>query len=81
MNQYYLPVLTSFYAFAWWMGSASPAYAYLDPGTGSLLLQAVIGLLTGVAVGFGFYWKKTKGFLYGLFGRQKDSVEDNKGDS
>ena len=36
----------------------SPAYAYLDPGTGSILLQGIIG---GVAVGaatISVYWKK-----------------------
>lgn len=38
----------------------SPAYAYLDPGTGSMLLQ---GLLGGIAAFFavgGMYWQKLK---------------------
>ena len=39
------------------------AQAYLDPGTGSMLLQ---GLIAGVAGGMaviGLYWSKLKGFL------------------
>jgi hypothetical protein len=30
-------------AFALWFGSTEHAFAYLDPGTGSILLQAIIG--------------------------------------
>lgn len=40
-----------------------PAYAYLDPGFGSLLLQAIIGFF---ALLFGYaslYWYKTKTFI------------------
>ena len=41
----------------------SPAYAYLDPGTGSILVQGLIG---GVAVVMSFlsiYWQKVKAFF------------------
>ena len=41
----------------------SPAYAYLDPGTGSMLVQGLIG---GVAVVMSFlsiYWQKVKAFF------------------
>ena len=41
----------------------SPAYAYLDPGTGSILLQ---GLIAGLAVIMSFlsiYWQKVKAFF------------------
>ena len=41
-----------------------PAYAYLDPGTGSMLLQ---GLIAGVAAGLmviKLYWYKIKTFLF-----------------
>jgi hypothetical protein len=30
--------------------------AYIDPGTGSLLLQAIAGGVAAVAVGAKFYW-------------------------
>lgn len=42
---------------------AQPAYAYVDPGTGSMMLQM---LIAGAAAGFttiGLYWSKLKGFL------------------
>ena len=40
-----------------------PAYAYLDPGTGGMLVQGLIG---GVAVVMSFlsiYWQKVKAFF------------------
>ena len=33
-----------------------PAYAYLDPGAGSLLLQVLMGGLAGAAVVVKVYW-------------------------
>ena len=39
------------------------AYAYLDPGTGSIILQAILG---AIAAGFSycvFYWNKIKNFF------------------
>lgn len=47
---------------------ASPSYAYLDPGTGSIILQS---LLASIAVAFGllrFYWHQFKAFLANLVG-------------
>lgn len=48
---------------------ASPAYAYLDPGTGSLILQGLIGgIAAGLAV-ISVYFRKIKAFILQLFGR------------
>jgi len=53
-------------AFALWFGSTEHAFAYLDPGTGSILLQAIIGgVATGLFIMRG-YWRKIKN----LFGRE-----------
>jgi hypothetical protein len=41
-------------------GSVEPAYAYLDPGTGSMLLQLVLGGLAGLLVVIRLYWGKVK---------------------
>jgi len=39
------------------------AHAYLDPGTGSMLLQAMIGsIAAGLVVGK-IYWRRVKEFL------------------
>ena len=39
------------------------AHAYLDPGTGSIILQAILGV---IAAGFSycaFYWNKIKNYF------------------
>jgi hypothetical protein len=42
---------------------AAPAYAYLDPGTGSIMLQLILGgIAGGLAVGK-IYWHNIKSFL------------------
>ena len=42
---------------------ASPAHAYLDPGTGSMLLQMLLGGLAGVLVIGKLYWHRVMGFF------------------
>ena len=42
--------------------SINPAYAYLDPGIGSVILQAVIGLIAVVVTTLGIYWDKVKNY-------------------
>jgi len=38
----------------------SDAYAYLDPGTGSLVIQVIVGALVGVGITIKIYWYKLK---------------------
>ena len=55
---------------------AEPSHAYLDPGTGSIILQ---GLLASIAVTIGvlrLYWHRCKAFLFGL--REKSVGKVNK---
>jgi hypothetical protein len=47
--------------------------AYIDPGTGSLVLQAVIGVLVGAFVAIGLFWNRIKAFVKNLFSRSKKS--------
>jgi hypothetical protein len=42
------------------VGSAA---AYLDPGTGSILLQSILALVAGAAVTLKLYWGKLKSFF------------------
>jgi hypothetical protein len=37
--------------------------AYLDPGSGSMIIQLVLGGAAAVAVGAKFYWKRFLTFL------------------
>jgi hypothetical protein len=39
------------------------AAAYLDPGTGSILLQSMLALIAGAAFTLKLYWAKVKSFF------------------
>ena len=41
----------------------SPAYAYLDPGTGSMLLTGLIAGLAAIISFLSIYWQKVKAFF------------------
>lgn len=38
----------------------SDAYAYIDPGSGSLVIQIIIGALVGAGITLKIYWHKFK---------------------
>ncbi len=40
------------------LGFVQPAHAYLDPGSGSLLLQMILGGLAGVAIAGKLFWTR-----------------------
>jgi len=42
----------------------SDAYAYIDPGSGSMFIQVIIGILVGVGITIKIYWYKLKEKLY-----------------
>ena len=44
---------------------ASPAYAYLDPGTGTMLISAVLGVAAAVALAVKMFWYRLVGFFRG----------------
>ncbi len=39
-------------------GSATPAHAYLDPGTGSMILQVLLGGAAGLTLAGKLYWRR-----------------------
>ena len=45
------------------IGSASPAFAYIDPGSGSAIMTIVIGLFVAVGVTIKSFWYRIRGFL------------------
>jgi hypothetical protein len=51
--------------------SSSESYAYLDPGTGSMLLQLLLGGVAGLLVIGKLYWYRFKVF-FGLHKPQPD---------
>jgi hypothetical protein len=44
-------VIRSFALFVAFLASAFPAHAYLDPVTGSLVIQGLIALIAGIVAG------------------------------
>jgi hypothetical protein len=46
-------------------GFAQPAFAYLDPSTGSMILSAILGILATVGLALKTYWYKFKSLFRG----------------
>jgi uncharacterized YccA/Bax inhibitor family protein len=42
---------------------ASSAFAYLDPGTGSMIIQAILGGIAAFFTSAYIYWEKLKNFF------------------
>lgn len=53
-------------------------HAYIDPGTGSIVLQAVIGAFAAAVVAIGMFWKQIKTFVKNLFSRSKKSEDPSE---
>lgn len=45
--------------------SATPAYAYLDPGTGSMLVQALVAGLAVASAGVAAFWTRIRQLFSG----------------
>ena len=54
--------------------STQPAYAYLDPGAGSAILQGIIAGLVAIGVAIKLYWHR----LLKLVGIRKDKDPEEK---
>ena len=52
------------------------AYAYLDPGTGSIILQAIIGVIAASLTAISIYWEKFKSIISKIF--MRDKKDENK---
>ena len=65
MNAMCLYFMFALGAVAW----TSPAHAYLDPATGSILLQGLLAGVAGAVVVLRLYWGRLKTFFRRLLGR------------
>ena len=54
-----------------------PAYAYLDPGTASLILQGIVGAVGAGVVAAGIYWRKFTGLFRKGESKQTESTSSN----
>ena len=48
------------------------AYAYIDPGTGSMLVQALLAVLAAVSVSLGLFWRRIRSYFSRLLNRGKE---------
>lgn len=49
--------------------------AYLDPGTGSIIIQALIGGLVGALFALKLFWRRIVAFFRNLFSKQERREE------
>ncbi len=54
------------------------SYAYLDPGTGSIILQAILGFIAATVASISIYWTKFKIILKKIFSKKRNqkNLED-----
>ena len=69
------PVLLILLLLTLWL-PARDAHAYLDPGTGSFLLQAVIAVVMGALLSLKLYWQQLKSFFAGKSDRRDPEQDD-----
>ena len=58
------------------LGGPEKIDAYLDPGTGSIILQVVIGAAVGGLFAVGLFWHRVKTFFKNLFSRGEKHEKD-----
>jgi hypothetical protein len=58
--------------------SAAPAFAYLDPGTGSVIYQTVIIVVLAVAATGRLWWTKLKKIFGENFTKKGDKDKDEE---
>lgn len=56
------------------------AYAYIDPGTGSMFIQAVLAMIAVCAVSVGVFWRRLKDFLRRTLSRNKHMDGNSDGE-
>lgn len=46
-----------------WLATPSIAYAYIDPGVASIILQSLVATIAAVSAAFGLFWHRIKSFF------------------
>jgi uncharacterized protein (DUF2062 family) len=55
---------------------SSAAHAYLDPGTGSILVQSLLAGIAGAVAVIGLYWQRVKAFFVNRRRSSHDAKDD-----
>ena len=64
-----------FLAFTLLAFMAQPAFAYIDPGSGSAIMSVIIGFFVAIGVLIKTFWYKIKSFFG--FSKTKKSINEN----
>ena len=65
-------ILLIFYVFM-----IGKSVAYLDPGSSSIIFQAIIGFIAAGITALSFYWNKFKILIIKLFKKKKVNISNN----
>lgn len=70
--------LTVLFLLCWFFSIffTSSAFAYIDPGTGSMMVQAVIAAVAAAGVFIGLCWHRVKSFFTRAFGKKESTKDD-----
>ena len=60
-----------FIALLFFTTAQNEAFAYLDPGTGSIILQTILGAIAAGTSFVAIYWQKVKNFFKTKFKKQE----------
>lgn len=60
---------------------SSPVFAYLDPGTGSLIIQMTIAGILSVGFVIKTYWYRLVSFFNRILGREPEAVSSDSPES
>ena len=66
------------YIFFIYFFSLTNAFAYLDPGTGSVILQAIIAAIAAASATVTFYWRKIKMKIKSLFTKKNKTNNSDR---
>ena len=58
-----------FFVIALTIVRSNNVYAYIDPGTGSMVVQAILAVVAAVSVSIGIFWRRVQLIFKRLFGR------------
>jgi hypothetical protein len=57
--------------------AAGPAHAYLDPGSGIIILQAIVGTIAGGLIVIKLYWYRIKNLFKKQIPEEPPNGENN----
>ena len=77
VKRFWVSVVAAFGLLAF---SGEPAQAYIDPGTGGMLLQLLLGGVAGALVVAKLYWLRIKEGFQSIFGGGATPRESKKND-